>query len=170
MNFDPERLALRVQSLVMRTGNMPEDMRKETIHEAFEEDWDIMMGKVPGYLAGANLIRDRKDAAPGFFNLMSLGNWITIAEHAGVRCVPARLVGLLNPVFAFRCSVNGIGEALERASEADSKAFIDLVNNVNGMKPSEILRFDPSASAKLKLTIQDNGLPDKECRGLHFNG
>ena len=167
MNFDTGAMARRMKGLVARTGNMPEEMRRQAIEEHLEADWEAMMGKVPGYLAGRHLVEGRDaSSAPGFFNLMSLGDWITIAGEAGVRCVPARLLAVLDPMIPTIMSMNGNTGGFEHLSEAQRANFLELVQEVNGMKRSEILRFDCCASGKLKFVLQEDGVPDEGCRGL----
>ena len=166
MNFDLSMMARRMKAVVARTGNMPEEMRRQSIEEHLEDDWNSIMGKVPGYLAGSHLVEGREGAAPGFFNLMSLGNWLTIAKSAGVLAVPARLLAVLDPMACTIMSMHGNREGFQHLSEAQQAEFLGLVQAVNGMRRSEILRFDCCASAKMKLTLQEEGMPDEGCRGL----
>lgn len=171
MNWDVASLQTMALALRTRTSNMPEDMRQETIGTALEERWNTLYARVAGYLAGPDLIR-HEPIVQAFFNVVSLGDWITIAQSIGQNIVPARLIGVFDPVLAFQCATDGLAQVISdpKTTDAHRNSLFALINEVNAMKRTEILRFDPCCSARLKLTIQDEGQPDADCRGLADNG
>jgi hypothetical protein len=131
----------RIRAVVARSHNMPEDMRKADIEAELERNWKEVMGKAENYVQGENILRHG-----GHFSTMSLGNWDVLCAAAGVAAIPSRLACVVNPVFLFDTSMNGLRDG--RMEEMQS-----FLGGFQSIEDDEIVRFDSCASSGLKAEL-----------------
>jgi hypothetical protein len=135
------KIAQRIKDRVARTHNMPEDMKNAEIEAELEAGWQEIMGKAEKYVQGRFVLENG-----GWFSTMSLGNWVTLCEAAGVEMIPTRFATTLNPVMVFDMTMNGFSE----------KWLPDLqkiTGDIQSIQDDEILRFDTSAPTEVKSVM-----------------
>ncbi|MFZ3584558.1 hypothetical protein ACOI1H_20700 [Loktanella sp. DJP18] len=130
-----------IKSVVARTHNMPEDMRKAEIEAVIEEGWNRVMAKAETYVQGSHII-----ARGGYFSTVSMGNWHTLCAAAGVDLVPSRVVAVINPVEAFDVMMNGV-------NDRNMNFLHQIANGIQDIAEDEIIRFDSCAAKALKSEL-----------------
>lgn len=136
-----KKISERIAALSQRTHNQPEEMRRDAIEAELERGWQETMGKAERYVQGANILK-----AGGWFSTMSLGNWSTLCEAAGVEMVPSRLGAVVNPVMIYDIATTG---KIERWMD-DLQAFLGGFQDI---AEDEIVRFDTSAPTEVKAVM-----------------
>jgi hypothetical protein len=136
-----KKIAKRIQDTRRRTHNMPEDMAKEEIEAEIERGWEETMGKAERYVQGAHILK-----LGGYFSTMSMGNWHTLCEAAGVELIPSRVVAVINPIHAFDMSMNGV-------TETNVEMLQQIANGIQDIADDEIIRFDTCASSAIKVAM-----------------
>ena len=159
----------RFLDLARRLHNRPTAERDAELGRYLEESFDSAVRPSVDYLRGGELVEDyearRTSGMVARFDALSLGNWLTIAEAAGLPHVPASFLGEpgiveLLSLAAGRMKLDeskGLAEARERLEEIGAAS--------PGMR--SILRADMAAPAALKASIGSSqeaaaALPD-EC-------
>ena len=136
-----KKVAERIRAVSRRTHNMPEDMRRAEIQSELDANWDRLMGKAETYLQGAHILEQG-----GHFSCLSMGNWHTLCEAAGIEITPGRVVAVINPVEAFDAQMIGVNER--------NMGFLHAITNgIQDIAEDEILRFDACVSGEMKAEI-----------------
>lgn len=150
-SLDHSLVRRRMRDLLARLGNLPAEQRDERIREHLESDWGEMAGKAERYVQGEDVL-----TKGGHFSAMSCGNWFLVADAAGVERVPARAISVVNPVMLLAMASDLIGgdeASVNRFFAAHGDEFARFVNDLQGIGPNEILRYDAAASAALKAEM-----------------
>lgn len=130
-----------IKSVAARTHNMPEDMRKAEIESVIEDGWNRVMAKAESYVQGDHIVQHG-----GYFSTVSMGNWHTLCQAAGVDLIPSRVVAVINPVEPFDVMMNGVNER--------NMGFLhQIANGIQDIADDEIIRFDSCASGDLKSEL-----------------
>jgi len=141
----------RIRALVARTHNLTKEMREAALKEEIEKGWRDSMGKAERYVRGVYILE-----RGGHFNTLSLGNWVTVAEAAGIETIPTRLACVVDPVMLMQVAMHGV-------SDTSLDGMSKFIGSLQSMREDEILRFDPCAAGEFKQIFAfgraDNGLP-----------
>jgi hypothetical protein len=136
-----EAISKGIRAMVGRTHNMPEDMASAEMEAYLERQWQLVMGKAETYARGGEIL-DRG----GFFNTLSLGNWMVLCAAADVEMVPSRYVGSVNPVMMLDMATNGM-------SDRWMDDLRTLIGGIQDLADDEILRLDDRANSALKTAM-----------------
>lgn len=136
-----QKISKRLRDIANRTHNQPEEMRNAAIAAEIEHNWQEVMGKAESYVQGSDIL-----AQGGWFSTMSLGNWLTICEAAGVEAVPTRLGAVIDTTMVFDISQNGL-------TDRRTAQMQDFLSGFQDIGDTEIVRFDTSAPAEVKAAM-----------------
>lgn len=135
------KIQQRIKDRLARSHNLPKEIQDAAIQEELDRGWEETMGKAENYRQGANILREG-----GHFSTMSLGNWLTLCEVAGVPMVPTRFAAAVNPVMVFALSQGHDPAPFMDDLQTFLPAFQDIGDN-------EIVRFDTSAPTEVKAVM-----------------
>jgi len=147
--LDPKAFERGIEEVRARSHNLPPEMFKDAVGQYVSDVFDAATEKCHRYLIG-NQILDRPDVGTdGWFNAMSLGNWLMVADAVGVPYIPARYL-YSAPTLAIYAALCGIPVA------ADQQASIDgMWDALQTLGPHEMLRFDMCAAGSVKAGLSD---------------
>lgn len=162
MILDASELAPQIEALKTRTHNLPKELQEEALGELISDDFDRKTAKCAKYLFGNQIFTHNQTR--GYFDTLSLGNWLIIAEKCGVRSVPARYLSAAPALALFS---DGMGNKRPDHFVAELEKMDQAIQTI---KPSEMLRFDGCATQYAKAKISE-GKPELtgECRGYIEN-
>lgn len=160
---DPDALQNWVKDITARQHNQTKEMREAAFGQALDERWEVITADLPLYRRGYDLLQG---GAP--FNVGSLGNWMILADAAGVPTVPISFLGSLTLVDYLRhdASANGVvapadmpagfGGTAEQADtgglDAQARANVAAVNAaLSRIEGPVFVRSDGAASHRVKL-------------------
>jgi hypothetical protein len=150
--LDPAAFEAGIRAVVARSHNLPPEMRQEVVGEFISEVFDTATEKCGQYLCGSQIFeREGFGKTDGYFNGISLGNWLTVAARAGVPFIPARLLASASPTVIY-AGVQGI-----KMHEPQQSEFDAFMADLQWIKPGEMLRFDMCAAATIKARLSDGG-------------
>ncbi len=123
---------------------------QEAVGQFVSDAFDEATAKCHAYLIG-NQILGRPDAgdADGWFNTVSLGNWLMVAEAAGVPYIPARFLCSV-PTTTLYSLLSGLPIPEPLQGHADA-----LTDALHTLETGEMLRFDMCAAASVKGRLSD---------------
>lgn len=120
---DPDALEAWVADIKKRKGNLPVEVQQAEIGSAIEARWEEITADLAHYKRGGFLL---EGGAP--FNTLSLGNWIVLAEAAGVPFVPVHYLGSLSIIDYLRSTrVDGNAPAGELPDELKAKMDLEVI-------------------------------------------
>lgn len=135
------KIRQRLQDRVARSHNLPKELQDAAIQEELDRGWDEIMGKAENYRQGSHILD-----GDCHFSTMSLGNWITLCETAGVPMAPSRFAATINPVTVFALSAGHDPAQFMDDLQQFIPAFQDIEDD-------EIIRFDTSAPNEVKALM-----------------
>ena len=124
---------------------------EDAFTEVLEGIFDQATSHVRGYVVGPEISKKRDDHA--LFDVMSLGNWLTIALQADIPFIPARLLGAPRSLALFS---DGMGNPRPDHFRDELE---DLDEAIQSIADNEMLRFDHCGSGALKSRIS-KGQPE----------
>lgn len=129
--------------------SLSEKLSGEELEAAFSEViegiFDQATANVANYVIAPDFKGERNVPAP--FDVMSLGNWITIASEAGVPFVPIRFLAAPRSLSLF-------SDAMGNPRNDNNRAELEALDEaIQSLRPDEMLRFDHCGSSALKSRI-----------------
>lgn len=151
MPLNPLDIFADIEAVKARTHNLPVELQQEAIGDFLSEDFDRKTAKCETYLFGNQILTHGTER--GYFDTLSLGNWMIIAHAAGVATVPARYLASASSNALFS---DGMGNPRPDHYKEELEAMDTAIQCI---KDNEILRFDCCASSYIKSRISE-GKPE----------
>lgn len=146
MLLDPNKLNDEIERARAVGHNLPPDMLGDRIAESIGDYFDKVTEKCHSYVIGDQILDQG-----GHFDVISLGNWMSIAARVGVPTVPTRIIHVMNTLHAFSMSMGNDHQGRPEFLDMDN-AFMDRLQYV---LPNEMLRFDQCASMWTKSALSE---------------
>lgn len=127
------------------------DDLENAFNEVLEGIFDQATAHVGTYVAGPDFLEKREQYA--LFDVMSLGNWLTIAAASGIPFIPARLLGSPRSLALFS---DGMGNPRPDHYRVELEQLDEAIQSI---ADNEMLRFDHCGSGALKSRIS-KGQPE----------
>lgn len=145
--LDPRALEGGVRAVIDRSHNLSQEERGEAVAEHISELFDRVTARCEGYLLGSQIFEPRDGS--GWFNALSLGNWLMVADQCGVPYIAARFLAMppTTSVFALLQGMDLL--------PAQQEAVEPFLEALQALTPGEMLRFDMCAAAAIKAGLSD---------------